>query len=119
MFKELMKYISLSLIFLLSSKIYSEFIVLECSKLNNWTDKRDVIYTLQIGTGSKKVLQVFKRNQLQMQLKETDTHYEIGQYIDASESNLIALLKVNTASLIVDYSNKGKEDEVIYCKKTS
>jgi len=41
MFKELMKYISLSLIFLLSSKIYSEFIVLECSKLNNWTDKRD------------------------------------------------------------------------------
>ena len=54
-----------------------------------------------------------------MQLKETDTHYEIGQYIDASESNLIALLKVNKTSLIVDYSNEGKEDEVIYCKKTS
>ena len=119
MFKKLKEYISWSLIYLLSSKIYSEFIVLECSKLNNWTDKRDVLYTLQIGTGSKKVVQLFKRSQLQMQLKETDTHYEIGQYIDASESNHIALLKVNKASLIVDYSNKRKEDEVIYCKKTS
>ena len=119
MFKEIMKYIPLSLIFLLSPKIYSEFIVLDCSKLNNWTDKRDVLYTLQIGTGSKKVLQVFKRNQLQMQLKETESHYEIGQYIDASESELIPLIKINKVSLIVDYSNKGKEDEVIYCKKTS
>ena len=117
MFKELMKYISLSLIFLLSSKIYSEFIVLECSKLNDWTDKRDVLYTLQIGTGSKKVLQVFKRSQLQMQLKETDTHYEIGQYIDASESNLIPLLKVNKATLIVNYSNKEKEQGIIYCRR--
>jgi len=54
-----------------------------------------------------------------MQLKETDSHYEIGQYIDASESKLIPLLKVNKASLIVDYSNEGKEDEIIYCKKTS
>ena len=43
-----------------------------------------------------------------MQLKETDSHYEIGQYIDASESELIPLLKVNKVSLIVDYSNKGK-----------
>ena len=54
-----------------------------------------------------------------MQLKETGSHFEIGQYIDASESELIPLLKINKASLIVDYSNKGKEDEVIYCKKTS
>jgi len=117
MFKELMKYISLSLIFLLSSKIYSEFIVLECSKLNNWADKRDVLYTLQIGTGSKKVVQLFKRNQLQMQLKETDSHYEIGQYTDASESNLIPLLKVNKSTLIVDYSNKEEEQEIIYCRR--
>ena len=114
-----MKYISLSLIFFLSSKIYSEFIVLECSKLNNWTDKRDVLYTLQIGTGSKKVVQLFKRSQLQMQLKETDSHYEIGQYIDSSETELIPMLKINKMSLVVDYSNKGKKDEVIYCKKTS
>ena len=78
-----------------------------------------MVYTLQIGTGSKKVVQLFKRSQLQMQLKETDSHYEIGQYIDASESKLIPLLKVNKASLIVDYSNEGKEDEIIYCKKTS
>ena len=112
-----MKYISLSLIFLLSSKIYSEFIVLECSKLNNWADKRDVLYTLQIGTGSKKVVQLFKRNQLQMQLKETDSHYEIGQYTDASESNLIPLLKVNKSTLIVDYSNKEEEQEIIYCRR--
>ena len=111
-----MKYISLSLIFLLSSKIYSEFIVLDCSKLNNWTDKRDILYTLQIGTGSNKVLQVFKRNQLQMQLKETDSHYEIGQYTDASESKLIPLLKVNKTTLIVDYSNKEKE-QGIYCRR--
>ena len=113
-----MKYISLSLIFFLSSKIYSEFIVLECSKLNNWTDKRDVLYTLQIGTDSKKVIQLFKRSQLQMQLKETDSHYEIGQYIDASETELIPLLKINKTSLIVDYSNKESKEEVIYCKKT-
>ena len=117
MFKELTKYISLSLIFLLPPKIYSEFIVLDCSKLNNWTDKRDVLYTLQIGTGSKKVLQVFKRNQLQMQLKETESHYEIGQYTDASESNLIPLLKVNKATLIVDYSNKEKGQGIIYCRR--
>ena len=78
-----------------------------------------MLYTLQIGTGSKKVIQLFKRSQLQMQLKETDSHYEIGQYIDASESELIPLLKVNKVSLIVDYSNKGVKDEVIYCKKTS
>ena len=117
MFKALTKYISLSLIFLLSPKIYSEFIVLDCSKLNNWTDKRDVLYTLQIGTGSKKVLQVFKRNQLQMQLKETESHYEIGQYTDASKSNLIPLLKVNKATLIVDYSNKEKGQGIIYCRR--
>jgi len=117
MFKELMKYISLSLIFLLSSKIYSEFIVLDCSKLNNWTDKRDVLYTLQIGTGSKKVVQLFKRSQLQMQLKETDSHYEIGQYTDATENELIPLLKVNKSTLIVDYSNKAKEQGIIYCSR--
>tara|TARA_B110000495_G_C22761768_1_gene446018 strand:- start:306 stop:662 length:357 start_codon:yes stop_codon:yes gene_type:complete len=117
MFNELMKCISLSLMLVLSSKIYSEFIVLDCSKQNNWTDKKDVLYSLQIGTGSKKVLQVFKRNQLQMQLKETDSHYEIGQYIDASESNLIPLLKVNKATLIVDYSNKEKEQGIIYCRR--
>ena len=117
MLKALTKYISLALIFLLPPKIYSEFIVLDCSKLNNWTDKRDVLYTLQIGTGSKKVLQVFKRNQLQMQLKETESHYEIGQYTDASESNLIPLLKVNKATLIVDYSNQKKGQGIIYCRK--
>ena len=117
MFKELMKYIFLSLIFLLSSKIYSEFIVLDCSKLNNWTDKRDVLYTLQIGTGSKKVVQVFKRSQLQMQLKETESHYEIGQYTDATENELIPLLKVNKSTLIVDYSNKAKEQGIIYCSR--
>ena len=92
--------------------------MLECSKLNNWTDKRDVLYTLQIGTDSKKVIQLFKRSQLQMQLKETDSHYEIGQYIDASETELIPLLKINKTSLIVDYSNKESKEEVIYCKKT-
>lgn len=78
-----------------------------------------MLYTLQIGTGSKKVVQLFKRSQLQMQLKETDSHYEIGQYIDSSETELIPLLKINKMSLIVDYSKKGKKDEVIYCKKTS
>jgi hypothetical protein len=76
-----------------------------------------VLYTLQIGTGSKKVVQLFKRNQLQMQLKETDSHYEIGQYTDASESNLIPLLKVNKSTLIVDYSNKEEEQEIIYCRR--
>jgi hypothetical protein len=118
MFKKLVKYFLLLLSLFSTTKIYSEFIILDCSEINNWTDKRDVLYSLQIGTGSKKVIQVFKNNQLQMQLKETASHYEIGQYSDATETELIPLLKVNKETLVVDYSNKTKESSVVYCRRT-
>ena len=55
--------------------------------------------------------------QLKMQLKETTSHYEIGQYTDATEKDLIPLLKVNKATLMVDYSNKTKKPETIFCRK--
>jgi len=70
MFKKLVKYFLLLLSLFSTTKIYSEFIILDCSEINNWTDKRDVLYSLQIGTGSKKVIQVFKNNQLQMLIKK-------------------------------------------------
>ena len=111
-----MKYISLSLIFLLSSKIYSEFIVLECSKLNNWTDKRDVLYTLQIGTGSKKVVQLFKRSQLQMDFKETENYYELGQYTDETRSELIPRLLIDKESLMASKYN-APDDKPVSCKR--
>ena len=106
------------IILFVSSSIYAEFFILECSKVNDWTDKRDIVYSLQIGTGSKQVIQVFKTRQLKMQLKETASHYEIGQYTDATEKDLIPLLKVNKATLMVDYSNKTKKSETIFCRKT-
>jgi hypothetical protein len=53
-----------------------------------------------------------------MQLKETTSHYEIGQYTDATEKDLIPLLKVNKATLMVDYFNKTKKSETIFCRKT-
>ena len=105
------------IILFVSSSIYAEFLILECSKVNDWTDKRDIVYSLQIGTGSKQVIQVFKTRQLKMQLKETTSHYEIGQYTDATENELIPLLKVNKSTLIVDYSNKAKEQGIIYCSR--
>ena len=118
MHKELMKYFFIFLGIFTTTNAYSEFIILDCSKMNDWTDKRDVLYSLQIGTGSKKVIQVFKKNQLQMQLKETESHYEIGQYSDATETELIPLLKVNKQTLVVDYSNKTKESSAIFCRRT-
>ena len=118
MFKGPVKYFLLLLSLFSNTKIYSEFIILDCSEINNWTDKRDVLYSLQIGTGSKKVIQVFKKNQLQMQLKETASHYEIGQYSDASETELIPLLKVNKKTLVVDYSNKTRESSTVSCRRT-
>jgi len=111
------KFIYLLFLSLLSGHVYSEFIILECSKTNNWTDERDLLYKLQIGTGSKKVVQVFKRNQLQMQLKETKTHYELGQYTNGSYEELIPLLKVNKETLMVDFSIGSQNDDPIFCKK--
>jgi len=112
------KNLLIAAVLFVSSSIYAEFFILECSKVEDWTDKRDIVYSLQIGTGSKQVIQVFKKSQLKMQLKETISHYEIGQYTDASETDLIPLLKVNKESLVVDYSNNREVEGLIFCRKT-
>jgi hypothetical protein len=101
--------------FLLSTEVVGDFLILECSKVSNWIDNKDIAFSLQIGTSTKKVLQVFQNRQLQMQLKETVTHFEIGQYTDASETTLIPVLKVNKETLMADYSNLKKDP--IFCKK--
>ena len=68
---------------------------LDCSRALN--DDRGISFSLLIGT--TKGIQVLKKGRLQMDLKQTDTHYELGQYTDAQKEGFIPVLKVNKETL--------------------
>ena len=110
------KIIPLAIGMFLSSEILSEFMVLECSSTNDWTDKVNLLYTLQIGTDSKKAIQVFKRSQLQMDFKETENYYELGQYTDETRSELIPRLPIDKESLMASKYN-APDDKPVSCKR--
>ena len=67
------KYLSIFLTFYSSSVISADLLKLDCSRALN--DDRDISFSLLIGT--TKGIQVLKKGRLQMDLKQTDTHYEL------------------------------------------
>mgnify|MGYP001211051336 FL=1 len=81
----------------------AEFINLECKTQNENLD-RIASFNLLIGTESKKVTQILKKGQLQMDLLVTDSHYEIGQYTDERKVDLIPVMKVNKHDLKIEYA---------------
>ena len=102
--------------FLFSSILKSEFINLECTTQNENLDGI-ASFNLLLGTESKKATQILKKGQLQMDLLITDTHYEIGQYVDDTKTELIAVLKVNKDDLNIEYAKFIELVRPILCIK--
>jgi len=101
---------------LFSSFLKSEFINLECATQNENLD-RIASFSLLIGTESKKATQILKKGQLQMDLLITDTHYEIGQYVDDTKTELIPVLKVNKDDFNIEYAKFIELVRPILCIK--
>ena len=97
------KIIALVLGLLYSSFSFTEFIVMECYRLNDWDDFNELIFTLNIGTESKKAKQITRRGSLTMDFKLTEGLYELGQYTDETKTDSIPVIKIERDSLKVVY----------------
>ena len=107
------KYLSIFLTFYFSSVISADLLKLDCSRALN--DDRRIAFSLLIGT--TKGIQVLKKGRLQMDLKQTDTHYELGQYTDAQKEGFIPVLKVNKETLNIDFAKYMQLDDPLECIK--
>ena len=107
------KYLSIFLTFYFSSVISADLLKLDCSRALN--DDRDISFSLLIGT--TKGIQVLKKGRLQMDLKQTDTHYELGQYTDTQKEGFIPVLKVNKETLNIDFAKYMQLDDPLKCIK--
>jgi len=107
------KYLSIFLTFYFSSVISADLLKLDCSRALN--DDRGIAFSLLIGT--TKGIQVLKKGRLQMDLKQTDTHYELGQYTDAQKEGFIPVLKVNKETLNIDFAKYMQLDDPLKCIK--
>ena len=107
------KYLSIFLTYYSSSVISADLLKLDCSRTLN--DDRGISFSLLIGT--TKGIQVLKKGRLQMDLKQTDTHYELGQYTDAQKEGFIPVLKVNKETLNIDFAKYMQLDDPLECIK--
>ena len=107
------KYLSIFLTFYFSSATSADLLKLDCSRALN--DDRGISFSLLIGT--TKGIQVLKKGRLQMDLKQTDTHYELGQYTDAQKEGFIPVLKVNKETLNIDFAKYMQLDDPLECIK--
>ena len=85
-----MKSLSLIIIILLSSSLRSEMINLEC-KTQTQNSERTNTFSLLLGTETKKAVQILKKGQLTMDLSIREDYFEVGQFTDASQTDLIVV----------------------------
>lgn len=109
--------ISLFLLTLFSSSSYGEFISLECSKINNWLDEKEVVFKLQLGTETMRAIQSTRKGNLKMDLKVDDKYYNLGQFNDEKKDDFISLLKIDKSTLNAESAKYYKLDEPINCIK--
>ncbi len=109
-----MKSLSLILIILLSSSLRSEMINLEC-KTQTQNSERINTFSLLLGTETKKAVQILKKGQLTMDLLIQEEYFEVGQYTDASQIDLIVVLRINKTTLEIEYAKYMELIEPILC----
>ena len=111
-----MKYLSLVLIILISSSLRSEMINLEC-KTQSQNSERINTFSLLLGTETKKAVQILKKGQLTMDLSIQEEYFEVGQFTDSSQTDLIVVLRINKTTLEIEYAKYMELVEPILCVK--
>lgn len=101
-------------LFVFSMNLKAEMINLECATQNS---DRNVSFNLLLGTETGKAVQILKKGQLSMDLSLTDKYFNIGQYTDASQQELISVIKVNRDTLEIEYAKYIELVEPILCIK--
>ena len=101
-------------LFLISMHSKAEMINLQCATQNS---DRNVSFNLLLGTATGKAVQILKKGQLRMDLSVTDKYFDIGQYTDASQQELISVIKVNRDTLEIEYAKYMELVEPILCIK--
>ena len=111
-----MKSLSLIIIILLSSSLRSEMINLEC-KTQTQNSERTNTFSLLLGTETKKAVQILKKGQLTMDLSIREDYFEVGQFTDASQTDLIVVLRINKSTLEIEDAKYMELIEPILCVK--
>ena len=103
-------------LFLISMHTKAEMINLEC-KTQTQNSERTNTFSLLLGTETKKAIQILKKGQLTMDLSVQEDYFELGQFTDASQTDLIVVLRINKATLEIEYAKYMELVEPILCRK--
>jgi len=103
-------------LFMISMHSKAEMINLEC-KTQTQNSERTNTFSLLLGTETKKAIQILKKGQLTMDLSIQEDYFEVGQFTDASQTDLIVVLRINKATLEIEYAKYMELVEPILCIK--
>jgi hypothetical protein len=70
-----------------------------------------------LGTETKKAVQILKKGQLTMDLSIQEEYFEVGQFTDTSQTDLIVVLRINKTTLEIEYAKYMELVEPILCVK--
>ena len=78
---------------------------------------RELILLAYYWQQRKKTVQILKKGQLKMDLSVREDYFEVGQYTDATQTDLIVVLRINKTTLEIEYAKYMELIEPILCVK--